>query len=228
MSKKVAFLTIGQSPREDIFADIIPRLSSTCQVIQAGALDALNREEIDCLKPEEGHLPLITRLRNGQAVIVSREKILPLLQARINSLEQEGVEIIAVLCTEDFSDLPSKKKLLLPFDLLKKEILKHSPSGLIVFIPLKEQRKLAETKWQTLEIELLIEILNPYQDVSNFTLLTNRLKRRGNFLLVFDCLGYSISLAQSISQELALPFLVPRLILVQEINHLISEVRTEA
>jgi protein AroM len=153
---------------------------------------------------------------------------LPLLQARINSLEQEGVEIIAVLCTEDFSDLPSKKKLLLPFDLLKKEILKHSPSGLIVFIPLKEQRKLAETKWQTLEIELLIEILNPYQDVSNFTLLTNRLKRRGNFLLVFDCLGYSISLAQSISQELALPFLVPRLILVQEINHLISEVRTEA
>jgi protein AroM len=61
MSKKVAFLTIGQSPREDIFADIIPRLSSTCQVIQAGALDALNREEIDCLKPEEGHLPLITR-----------------------------------------------------------------------------------------------------------------------------------------------------------------------
>jgi len=223
MIKKVAFLTIGQSPREDIFSEIIPRLPSICQVIQAGALDDLSREEIDRLKPEEGHLPLITRLRNGQTVIVSREKILPFLQARINRLEQEEVEIIALLCTEDFADLHSRKKLLLPFNLLKKEILKLSPSGLIVFIPLKEQRKLAEAKWRALEIELLIEILNPYQDAFNSSPLTDKLDRKENFLLLFDCLGYSISLAQSISEQLALPYLLPRLIIAQEINRLFSE-----
>jgi len=226
MSKKIAFLTIGQSPREDIFSEIIPRLSSTCRVIQAGALDDLSREEIDRLKPQKGHLPLITRLRNGQAVIVSREKICPLLQAKINRLEQEEVEIIAVLCTEDFADLYSKKKLLLPFNLLKEEILKLSPSGLIVFIPLEEQRKLAEAKWGILKIPLLIEILNPYQDFFDLNQLINKLERRENFLLIFDCLGYSISLAQSISEHLALPYpyLTPRLILAQRINNLMSKI----
>jgi len=225
MIRKIGFVTIGQSPREDILSEIAPRLSSTCQVIQAGALDDLSREVIDRLKPEEGHLPLITRLRNGQAVIVSREKIRPLLQARINRWEQEEVEIMALLCTEDFADLHSKKKLLLPFNLLKEEILKLSPSGLMVFIPLKEQRKLAEAKWRSLEIELLIEILNPYQGVCNFSSLTNKLERRENFLLIFDCLGYSISLAQSLSEQLALPCLMPRLILVQEINRLVSQIQ---
>jgi len=220
MSKKICFLTIGQSPREDVLSEIFPRLSSTCTIVQAGALDGLSRKEIDRLKPEEGHLPLISRLRNGQAVIVSREKILPLLQAQINKLEQEEVEIIALLCTEDFADLHSKKRLLLPFNLLKEEILKLSPSGLVVFIPLKEQRKMAEAKWRIPRIELLIEILNPYQDVSNFTLLISKLDRKENFLLVFDCLGYSISLAQSISKRLALPYLLPRMILAQEINSL--------
>jgi len=225
MSKKVAFLTIGQSPREDVFSEIIPKLSPTCQIIQAGALDDLSPEEIDRLKPQEGHLPLITRLRNGQAVIVSREKILPLLQAKINRLEQEEIEIIAVLCTEDFADLHSKKKLLLPFPLLKGEIVKFSPSGLMVFIPLEEQRKLAEPKWRIPKIPLLIEILNPYQDFFNLNKLINKLGRRENFLLVFDCFGYSISLAQSISEQFALPFITPRLILAQEINRLISEIQ---
>jgi len=224
MSKKIGFLTIGQSPREDVLSEILPRLSSTCTIVQAGALDGLSQEEIDRLKPEGGHLPLISRLRNGQAVIISREKILPLLQAQINRLEQEEVEIIALLCTEDFADLHSKKKLLLPFNLLKEEILKLSPSGLVVFIPLKEQRRMAQAKWRIPRIKLLIEILNPYQDVSNFTLLTSELNRKRNFLLVFDCLGYSISLAQSISMRLAHPNLLPRMILAREINNLISEI----
>ena len=225
MCKKVAFLTIGQSPREDVFSEIIPGLSSACRIIQAGALDDLSREEIDRLKPQKGHLPLITRLRNGQPVIVSREKICPLLQAKINRLEQEEVEIIAILCTEDFADLHSKKKLLLPFNLLKEEILKLSPSGLVIFIPLKEQKKLTEAKWRIPKIPLLIEILNPYKDFFNLYKLINKLGRRENFLLVFDCFGYSISLAQSISEQFALPFITPRLILAQEINRLISEIQ---
>jgi protein AroM len=224
MTKKIGFLTIGQSPRKDILPEIIPRLSSPCQVIQAGALDDLGWEEIARLKPEEGHLPLITRLRNGQAVIVSREKIKPILQAKINELEEKEAEIIALLCTEDFADSHSKKKLLLPFNLMKEEILKLSPSGLIVFIPLEEQRKLAEAKWRIPKIPLLIEVLNPYQDFFNLNQLINKLGRRENFLLVFDCLGYSISLAQSISEHLALPYLIPRLILTQQINKFMSEI----
>ena len=53
---KIGAVTIGQSPRSDVIADIRPILGSEVDVVEAGALDGLTKEEIAKLVPKRGRL----------------------------------------------------------------------------------------------------------------------------------------------------------------------------
>ena len=57
---KIGAVTIGQSPRVDITADILPLLSSNIELIEAGAMDNYTLEEInEKFAPEEGDTVLV-------------------------------------------------------------------------------------------------------------------------------------------------------------------------
>lgn len=218
VNKKVGFLTIGQSPRDDVLADIQPLLSPQTNILQAGALDNLNLREINKLAPTSNDFSLITRLKRGNSVVVGRRKIIPFLQAKINELEAKGAEVIVLLCTENFPELTSKKSLILPFELMKKEIINFSPARAIVFVPLKEQQDMAKKKWQSLQGKFLIAVLNPYEKLNNFEKLVSYLASKKASLILFDCIGYSISLSQSIADKLGVPYLNPRLLIAHQVN----------
>lgn len=217
-NKKVGFLTIGQSPRDDVLADIQPLLSPQPNILQAGALDNLNLREINKLAPTSNDFSLITRLKRGNSVVVGRSKIIPFLQVKINELEAKGAEVIVLLCTENFPELTSKKSLILPFELMKKEIINFSPARAIVFVPLKEQEDMAKKKWQSLQGKFLIAVLNPYEKLNNFEKLVSYLASKKASLILFDCIGYPISLSQSIADKLGVPYLNPRLLIAHQVN----------
>ena len=44
--KKIGAITVGQSPRVDLIPEIQPILGDSVEIIQAGALDGLSKEEI--------------------------------------------------------------------------------------------------------------------------------------------------------------------------------------
>ena len=46
---KVGAITIGQSPRTDVTQDILPLLGDQVELLQAGGLDGLTREEIEAV-----------------------------------------------------------------------------------------------------------------------------------------------------------------------------------
>lgn len=56
--KRVGFLTIGQSPREDITAEVKPLLAANIEVVEYGLLDDLSAERIGSLAPHEQEIPL--------------------------------------------------------------------------------------------------------------------------------------------------------------------------
>jgi len=100
----VGFLTIGQSPRTDVLSDIQEYLKGL-EIVEAGALDGLTREYIETnLAPRAGETLLVTRMRDGSEVIIAEERILPLMQERVRWLEEQGVEVIAVLCSGSFPE----------------------------------------------------------------------------------------------------------------------------
>jgi len=64
--KTIAAITIGQSPRDDVIAELVSLVPGV-RWVQAGALDGLDIEQIRALEPDPGDRPLVTRLRDGRA-----------------------------------------------------------------------------------------------------------------------------------------------------------------
>ncbi|HEV8586376.1 MAG TPA: AroM family protein, partial [Methylomirabilota bacterium] len=91
MSKaKIGMVTVGQAPRDDVVPDMMTLLPGV-DILQAGALDGLDRAAIARLAPEGDDEILVTRLADATPVFVGKSHILPRVKARIAALEDAGV-----------------------------------------------------------------------------------------------------------------------------------------
>ena len=86
---KIGAVTIGQSPRVDVTPDILPIFPENTELIQAGALDGLTREQIMQMKPEEGDYVLVSRLNDGTFAKFGKSFILKRMQECIERLEEQ-------------------------------------------------------------------------------------------------------------------------------------------
>src|SRR3954469_15559697 len=69
-------LTIGQAPRPDVVPIIDRYVASRVRRIHRGVLDGLSRAEIDArYKPDRGEPALVTQLRDGSVVELSRARM---------------------------------------------------------------------------------------------------------------------------------------------------------
>ena len=217
---KVGFITIGQSPRDDILKDIAPILKrENIEYEECGALDNLTIEEIEQLEPEsKSDYILITRLRNGRQVKLSRPKILTKIRECITNLEQ-SVDIIAILCTGEFPELASSKRLIEPSILLRKIVESISSQTQInVIIPSADQEDEVRNK---LQISIPIEIfsISPYLSrEEDLREIADRIDNNG--IIIMDCLGYSQKMKSAIRAIKTNPVLLPRTILASIISEL--------
>ncbi len=220
--KRLGFVTIGQSPRVDVVPDIEAILGTEITAIERGALDGLGAEDIGKLRPEAGEKSLITRLRDESSVVVGRKKILPLLQKTIRELENKSVRLIALLCTDEFPELESHRRLILPSGLLLSEVAWMAKSGKLgVFVPLEEQRAMTIRKWEKTGLSLVVEALNPYQAEIGAHPAIRRIKNQRVGLVVLDCIGYSMKMQAALQQEIGSPVLLPRTVLAEAIKELL-------
>jgi protein AroM len=93
-------------------------LGGDVEIMEAGALDGLDRERIAVLAPEEDDEILVTRLVDGSPVFVGKTKMISLIEARIAALEDRGVALNVLLCTGEFPRLAAGRPLLEPQQLL--------------------------------------------------------------------------------------------------------------
>ncbi len=221
---KIGFLTIGQAPRDDVVSEMSLLLPSGLEIIQAGALDGLTPEQIKLLAPAGKEFPLATRLSQGRSVVVSREKIIPLLQAQIHKLESIGIDILALLCTENFPEITSTKTLLQPFLIMKQEVESMPrPMKAVVLTPLEAQKEEARKKWEAPGLEVLTAAMNPYATHQDLQPMIQIIKQEKATIIIFDCIGYPLSLAQSLCHQSGLPYLLPRSSLALTIRRLLQE-----
>ena len=109
---KVGLLTVGQSPRPDIVSEIREILVGA-KIVEKGCLDGLTRQQIEKMKPIGREPFLVTLLKDGASVEVSKEKTTTLLKQNIRELESE-VDALFLACTENFPNLSSRKILIEP------------------------------------------------------------------------------------------------------------------
>ena len=220
----VGFLTIGQSPRVDVMEDASKILSKKIKVTEAGALDNLTKEDVEReLKPEPGHVVYVTRLRNGSMVKISKEKILPLLQAKIKEIE-EKVDIIVILCSGEFPEFESKVPIIYPDKLLKSFVQGISFKGVLgVLIPVSEQLDYAKRKWGSFAETLVVKNISPYTaEEEYFKAVAWELSKSNPTLIVMDCIGYSLKHKTIVHEITGKPTISTRGIVFRVLNELVE------
>ena len=220
-AKRVGLITIGQSPRVDVVPEIRRVLDgSDVELIECGALDRLSREEVATLAPREGEYVLVTRLRDGSEVRVTRERVLPLVQECVDILEPQ-VDLIGLLCTGEFPELRSRKLLIEPSVLLLKVVESLKVNKLGVVVPDPAQVDPARRRWRHVTSDLKVVSVSPY------TGTLNELRRaseelRDRDLIVLDCIGFSTEAKRVVAEATGRPVLLPRTLLARVLRELVE------
>ncbi|MEM2007176.1 MAG: AroM family protein [Sulfolobales archaeon] len=220
-TRRVGLVTIGQSPRVDVVTEVVRVLGDvSVEIVECGALDGLSREEIAALAPREGEYLLVTRLRDGTEVKVSRERIIERMQSCIDKLEQQ-VDVIGLLCTGEFPELKSRKVLIEPSDLLLKVVESLKVSKLGVVIPSPAQVELTRRKWSSVTPEVMVASASPYTSTVEDIVRTS--ERLGECdLVVLDCIGFTTEVKKAVARATGKPVILPRTLLARVMRELLE------
>jgi protein AroM len=224
MSRKIGMVTIGQSPRTDI-EPIFQKYLPDAQIVQAGALDGLEKAEIEStLFPSDGDYVLTTRLRSGDSVVLARHKMEDLLQQKIFALEDAGCDPILVLCTGVFDHITTKKSLLVEPDRVippaVAAVIGKKQLGLIV--PLEEQVTSLEEKWVAVGKKPLVAVASPYTgEFADFADAAKELEAAGADVLLLDCMGYDETMKQWVLDSAPLPVILSNAFMVKLVSELV-------
>ena len=162
-SVKIGAVTVGQAPRVDVTADILPLLPGV-ELLERGGLDGLTREDIAAFQPEEGDYVLVSRLTDGSSVTFAEKYVLPRLQNAITELEDAGCRLILFFCTGDFPDtFQSRVPLLFPGRVLKGMAPAISSRKTAIVNPSPLQKDQSLEKWKLYLQEPVSFAVSPYE-----------------------------------------------------------------
>ncbi len=218
---KIGFITIGQSPRPDITEDIFKILSDNFIVAEKGALDDFTAEEVkEKFSPQPGDEVLVSRMRDGTQVVFAEKYILPMLQKAVTDLENDGNQIIVMLCSGRFPVFEHKTLLIRPQKMVQditKNILQGKKLGLIV--PDEKQIELIREWWGN-DIEAEVIAASPYLDIENIKSAAYKLKDSDVSMIFMDCMGYSDKMKQIVKDITGKTVFIPRTLLARVLNEL--------
>src|SRR5947207_2411060 len=110
-------LTISQAPRPDVIPIIDRHVPAAVRRIHRGVLDGMTRRDIDQrYRPEPGEAVLVTRLQDGDEVVLSRGRMRDGVSKALASLEDEECDVILLLCTGTFDGLDCRRSWLVEPD----------------------------------------------------------------------------------------------------------------
>jgi protein AroM len=220
---KIGLISIGQSPRKDIVAVMRHHLTQEVEILQRGALDGLDLSTVAELRPEAGQSTLVTRMRDGTQVHVAREKILPLMQKGIDALENEGVELIVLLCTGEFPELQAEKMVLCPGQILHGVIVALAGrTRLGVIVPSANQLSWAKERWA--ELDIVVTSASPYSEpsirASEWKRAAEELQACDVDLVYLDCMGMDEEMKRIVQQETRKPVILASSVVARIIDEL--------
>jgi protein AroM len=189
----VGLITIGQSPRSDVVPEMAAVIGPGIEVLEAGALDGLTRSQIDALRLTGDDEILVTRLTDGTAVFVGKQKIVGRVEAQIAALERRGATITALLCTGAFPPLTAVRPLVQPQPLLRGALRAMRWSGRLgVVTPSVPHVPQTTERWRRDGFDPLVVALSPYEeeDANAIARVAGAFREAGAGLIAMDCMGF--------------------------------------
>lgn len=222
--EKFGMVTIGQAPRADVAPIVEKYLEDRAEFVQVGVLDGLTKDYIEQhLYPEKEDYVLTSRLTNGESVVMSRKKFQPLLQRKVNELEDAGFKQILLLCTGVFPGLTTKRAYLIEPDYIIPNTVKAlvGKRRLGVIVPLEVQKENLDPKYTSLGLHPIFAVISPYEkDISSFQEVAKELKDKVDVILL-DCMGYTEQARELVSKASGLPVILSNAIMAKLVSEMI-------
>ncbi|ULL14566.1 AroM protein [Paenibacillus sp. H1-7] len=222
--EKLGMITIGQAPRTDVAPIIEKYLDNRAELVQVGVLDGMTKSYIEQnLHPEAGDYVLTSRLTTGDSVVMSREKIQPILQAKIDQLEQSGIKQILLLCTGVFPGLSTSTSYLIEPDHIIPPTVKAMVGGrrFGVIVPLEEQMESLRPKYEPVGLDPIFAVASPYHNnEANFHQAAMELKDQADVILL-DCMGYTEASRELVARASGLPVVLSNAIMAKLVSEMI-------
>lgn len=221
---KIGAITIGQSPRDDVVGDILSIFGEEVTLLQAGGLDGLSREEIQGFAPGPSDYVLISRLRDGSSVVFAERYILPRLQRCIETLEDQGAQLILFLCTGDFPPVfHSKVPLIFPCKVLNGLVPALASRGKIAVVtPTQQQVAQSEKKWREYVAEMTAIPASPYGPPEELEQAARQAAELDVDLVVMDCIGYTVEMKEHFQTVSGKPVVLSRTLAARVVMELLS------
>ncbi len=148
---KLALVTIGQAPRVDLTGEVQALVPPSTQIVEHGALDELDDDDIAAIAPRPGEHALTSRLRAGGSAVFGHDQSVPLIESAIERAEDDGADASLLLCSGEFPAIQHAKPLFLT-ERLAHDGVRSLLSGLGsarlgVVRPLPEQMDDAADQW---------------------------------------------------------------------------------
>lgn len=213
MKRFLGTVTIGQAPRVDIMADIIPILGNDIEIVESGALDGLTKEDIMGMAPKRGDYVLVTRLNDGSSVTVAERYIIPRVEEKIREHFRRDIPVVLLLCTGDFPafSIGGKGLLIRPQRILYNVVQAVAESTrLAVITPSKDQLAQAKGRWEKVSKELSVVYASPYGDFSQIDNAIDMLQSYKPDVVIMDCMGYTVEMQDMVRQHVGKPVLLAR------------------
>jgi protein AroM len=188
-------LTIGQAPRPDVVPIIDRHVPAAVRRVHCGVLDGLSHAEIAArYGAETGEPALVTRLRDGSVVELSRHRMRDGVQRSLGALEADGCDVILLLCTGTFDRLACERAWLVEPDhiipAMVAGLIEHRQLGIIV--PIAGQIESEAGKWRALAPPPIFATASPYTSPPEAVGDAGAtLKSRGAEAILLDCIGFT-------------------------------------
>lgn len=223
--RRVAFFTIGESPRSDVVPAMSALLGAHVQIDEFGALDALDDGQREALAPREGQHCFATRLRDGGSITLDKHATEERLAHVMREADDAGYDVLVPLCTG--TALPQLKTFMVEpqqlVDQTMAALARHArKAGAIV--PLKEQLATFHLA-EPLSCELQLDYASPYEN--NPERAAEAFSHAGRALadcdfIVMHCMGYTEAMRCQVAQASGRPTLLSNHIVAHTLGQILA------
>jgi protein AroM len=224
VSSRLGLITVGQSPRNDIVPAMSALIGPSVEVIEKGALDNLSPAEVKSLAPAKDQSVLCTRMASGEQVVVSKEGVIPLVQERIRELDNEGVDLILLLCTGHFPVFDSRVLVLAAQAIVDRciQALIDERHTLGLVVPLPEQEEVLGRSLKKVTPRIKTVSASPYGVIESLEAAAERLAREEPDLVVMHCMGYNRDHRRIFRRATGKPVVVANSIVARTVSELLA------
>lgn len=224
-SRRVAFFTIGQSPRSDVVPEMARLLGEHVHIDEFGALDGLDAAALAALAPRDGQYRFATRMRDGAQIELDAAAAEARLAEVMRQADDAGYDVLVPLCTGT-AIAPMRTLVVEP-----QRVVDHLVAGMSehcrkvgLVVPLAEQ---VDFFHMVVPLSCATEVVHasPYeadaeQAARNFAEVGKALASCD--LIVMHCMGYAARMREAVAQASGRPVLLSNRLVAQALSQILE------